>query len=183
LKLVILDRDGTINFDSDRFIKSPDEWRPIPGSLEAIARLNGAGFHVAVATNQSGVERGLLDMDALNAIHAKMLKAVQQAGGRIDVIYYCPHSGDADCRCRKPLPGMFIDIGQRLSVPLEGVPCIGDGLRDLQAAAAAGAKPYLVLTGKGASTLAGGQLPEGTQTFKDLGAAVDAILAPASQPA
>lgn len=177
MKLVILDRDGTINFDSERFIKSPDEWRPIPGSLEAIARLNGAGFHVAVATNQSGIERGLLDMNALNAIHAKMLKAVQQVGGHIDVIYYCPHSSDTDCRCRKPLPGMFIDIGQRLNVPLEDVPCVGDGLRDLQAAAAAGGKPYLVMTGKGASTLAGGSLPAGTQTYRDLAAAVDAILA------
>ena len=176
MKLVILDRDGVINVDSDRFIKSPDEWRPIPGSLEAIARLNGAGFHVAVATNQSGIERGLLDMNALNAIHAKMLKAAQQVGGHIDVIYYCPHSSDTDCRCRKPLPGMFIDIGQRLNVPLEGVPCVGDGLRDLQAAAAAGGMPYLVLTGKGASTLAAGNLPEGTRTFGDLSAAVDTIL-------
>jgi D-glycero-D-manno-heptose 1,7-bisphosphate phosphatase len=177
LKLVILDRDGTINFDSDRFIKSPDEWRPIPGSLEAIARLNGAGYHVAVATNQSGVERGLLDMDALNAIHAKMLKAVQQAGGHIDVIYYCPHSSDTDCRCRKPLPGMFIDIGRRLNVPLEDVPCVGDGLRDLQAAAAAGGQPYLVLTGKGSQTKEAGNLPNGTRTFDDLSGAVDAILA------
>lgn len=179
MKLVILDRDGVINIDSDRFIKSPDEWRPIPGALEAIARLNGAGIHVAVATNQSGIERGLLDMSALNAIHAKMLKAAQQVGARIDAIFYCPHSGDADCRCRKPLPGMFIDIGQRLNVPLEGVPCIGDGLRDLQAAAAAGAKPVLVLTGKGASTLAAGDLPQATQVFIDLSAAADTILAAA----
>lgn len=179
MKLVILDRDGTINFDSERFIKTPEEWRPIPGSLEAIARLNGAGYHVAVATNQSGIERGLLDMNALNAIHAKMLKAAQQVGARIDVIYYCPHSGDVDCRCRKPLPGMFLDIGQRLNVPLAGVPCIGDGLRDLQAAAAAGAQPMLVLTGKGAQTLAGGDLPEKTLVFDNLAGAVDHILATA----
>jgi D-glycero-D-manno-heptose 1,7-bisphosphate phosphatase len=177
MKLVILDRDGVINFDSDHFIKSPDEWRPIPGSLEAIARLNGAGFHVAVATNQSGIERGLLDMNALNAIHSKMLKAAQQVGAHIDVIYYCPHSSGTDCRCRKPLPGMFIDIGQRLNVALEGVPCIGDSLRDLQAASTAGGKPFLVLTGKGAATLAADNLPEGTQTFSDLSAAVDTILA------
>ncbi len=177
MKLVILDRDGTINIDSDRFIKSPDEWRPIPGALEAIARLNGAGYRVAVATNQSGIERGLLDMNALNAIHAKMLKAVQQAGGHIDVIYYCPHSGDADCRCRKPSPGMFIDICQRLNVSMAGVPCIGDGLRDLQAAHAAGGKPILVLTGKGAATYAAGGLPDATQAYADLPAAVDAILA------
>ena len=177
MKLVILDRDGTINFDSDRFIKSADEWRPLPGALEAIARLNGAGYRVAVATNQSGIERGLFDMNALNAIHAKMLKAVQQAGGQIDVIYYCPHSGDADCRCRKPSPGMFVDIGRRLNASMAGVPCIGDGLRDLQAAEAAGGKPILVLTGKGAATLAAGGLPEATQTYADLPAAVDAILA------
>jgi D-glycero-D-manno-heptose 1,7-bisphosphate phosphatase len=176
MKLVILDRDGVINVDSDRFIKSPDEWKPIPGALEAIARLNGAGYHVAVATNQSGVERGLLDMNALNAIHTKMLKAVQQVGGHIDVIYYCPHSGDANCRCRKPEPGMLIDIGQRLNVPLKDVPCIGDSPRDLAAAAYVGAIPYLVLTGKGQKTFSAGKLPDGTRTFTDLPAAVDAIL-------
>jgi D-glycero-D-manno-heptose 1,7-bisphosphate phosphatase len=177
MKLVILDRDGVINVDSDRFIKSPDEWKAIPGSLEAIARLNGAGFHVAVATNQSGVERGLLDMATLNAIHAKMLKAVQQVGGHIDVIFYCPHSGDADCRCRKPAPGMLIDIGQRLNVNLKDVVCIGDSPRDLDAAVAVGGIPYLVLTGKGAKTKAAGTLPPGTQVFDDLSAAVDAVLA------
>jgi D-glycero-D-manno-heptose 1,7-bisphosphate phosphatase len=179
MKLVILDRDGVINIDSDRFIKSPDEWRPIPGALEAIARLNGAGFHVAVATNQSGIERGLLDMNALNAIHSKMLKAAQNVGARIDAIFYCPHSNDSVCRCRKPLPGMFIDIGKRLNVVLAGVPCIGDGLRDLQAAKAAGGQPFLVLSGKGAATLAAGDLPEGTKIFNDLSAAVDMILATA----
>ncbi len=176
MKLVILDRDGVINVDSDRFIKTPDEWKPIPGSLEAIARLNGAGFHVAVATNQSGIERGLLDMNALNAIHAKMLKAVQEVGGRIDVIYYCPHSGDAGCRCRKPEPGMLIDIGQRLNVDLKDVICIGDSPRDLDAAVAVGGVPYLVLTGKGAKTKSTSTLPPGTQVFDDLSAAVDAVL-------
>jgi D-glycero-D-manno-heptose 1,7-bisphosphate phosphatase len=177
MKLVILDRDGVINVDSDRFIKTPDEWKPIPGALEAIARLNGAGFHVAVATNQSGIERGLLDMNALNAIHAKMLKAVQEVGGRIDVIYYCPHSGDAGCRCRKPEPGMLIDIGQRLNVDLKDVICIGDSPRDLAAAVAVGGMPYLVLTGKGAKTKAASTLPPGAQVFDDLSAAVDAVLA------
>jgi D-glycero-D-manno-heptose 1,7-bisphosphate phosphatase len=176
MKLVILDRDGVINIDSDRFIKSPDEWKPIPGSLEAIARLNGAGFHVAVATNQSGIERGLLDMSTLNAIHAKMLKAVQETGGRIDVIYYCPHSGDADCRCRKPAPGMLVDIGQRLNVELRDAICIGDSQRDLAAAAAVGSRPILVLTGKGKKTQAAGDMPEGTRVFEDLSAAVDAVL-------
>jgi D-glycero-D-manno-heptose 1,7-bisphosphate phosphatase len=177
MKLVILDRDGVINVDSDRFIKTPDEWKPIPGALEAIARLNGAGFHVAVATNQSGIERGLLDMSTLNAIHAKMLKAVQEVGGRIDVIYYCPHSGDAGCRCRKPEPGMLIDIGQRLNVDLKDVVCIGDSPRDLEAAVAVGGIPYLVLTGKGAKTKTAGTLPPGTLVFDDLSAAVDAVLA------
>jgi D-glycero-D-manno-heptose 1,7-bisphosphate phosphatase len=177
MKLVILDRDGVINVDSERFIKTPDEWKPIPGALEAIARLNGAGFHVAVATNQSGIERGLLDMNALNAIHTKMLKAVQEVGGRIDVIYYCPHSGDAGCRCRKPAPGMLVDIGQRLNVDLKDVVCIGDSPRDLEAAVAVGGIPYLVLTGKGAKTKAAGTLPPGTQVFDDLSAAVDAVLA------
>jgi D-glycero-D-manno-heptose 1,7-bisphosphate phosphatase len=176
MKLVILDRDGVINVDSDRFIKSPDEWKPIPGSLEAIARLNGAGYHVAVATNQSGIERGLLDMSTLNAIHAKMLKAVQEAGGHIDVIYYCPHSGDADCRCRKPAPGMLVDIGQRLNVDLRDAICIGDSPRDLAAAAAVGSRPILVLTGKGKKTQAEGALPDGTLVFNDLAAAVDAVL-------
>jgi D-glycero-D-manno-heptose 1,7-bisphosphate phosphatase len=177
MKLVILDRDGVINVDSERFIKTPDEWKPIPGALEAIARLNGAGFHVAVATNQSGIERGLLDMNALNAIHTKMLKAVQEVGGRVDVIYYCPHSGDAGCRCRKPAPGMLIDIGQRLNVDLKDVVCIGDSPRDLEAAVAVGGIPYLVLTGKGEKTKAAGTLPPGTQVFDDLSAAVDAVLA------
>jgi D-glycero-D-manno-heptose 1,7-bisphosphate phosphatase len=179
MKLVILDRDGVINVDSERFIKSPDEWKPIPGSLEAIARLNGAGYRVAVATNQSGIERGLLDMSTLNAIHAKMLKAVHDVGGHIDVIYYCPHSGDANCRCRKPEPGMLIDIGQRLNVDLEDVPCIGDSPRDLAAAVAVNGKPYLVLTGKGKKTHDAGNLPSGTQVFADLSAAVDSILASA----
>ncbi len=177
MKLVILDRDGVINVDSDRFIKTPDEWKPIPGALEAIARLNGAGYRVAVATNQSGIERGLLDMNVLNAIHTKMLKAAQDVGGRIDVIYYCPHSGDAGCRCRKPAPGMLIDIGQRLNVDLHGVACIGDSPRDLAAAAEVGGVPYLVLTGKGKRTFEAGDLPAGTRVFDDLSAAVDAVLA------
>jgi D-glycero-D-manno-heptose 1,7-bisphosphate phosphatase len=177
MKLVILDRDGVINVDSDRFIKTPEEWKPIPGSLEAIARLNGAGYRVAVATNQSGIERGLLDMNTLNAIHAKMLKAVHDAGGHIDVIYYCPHSGDAGCRCRKPEPGMLIDIGQRLNVDLKDVVCIGDSPRDLEAATRVGSIPFLVLTGKGEKTKVAGSLPEGTQVFDDLSGAVDALLA------
>ncbi|MCL2523193.1 MAG: D-glycero-beta-D-manno-heptose 1,7-bisphosphate 7-phosphatase [Betaproteobacteria bacterium] len=176
-KLVILDRDGVINADSAQFIKSPAEWKPLPGSLEAIARLNQSGYRVVVATNQSGVGRGLFDMDILNQIHNKMHKALFAIGGRIEAIFYCPHAADSDCNCRKPKPGMFERISQTLNIGLEGVPAIGDSLRDLQAGAAVGCQPMLVLTGKGEKTLAEGNLPEGTQIFPDLAQAVDAILA------
>ena len=178
MKLVILDRDGVINFDSAQFIKSPAEWKPIPGSLEAIARLNHAGYRVVVATNQSGVGRGLFDMDTLNAIHEKMHKAVVAAGGRIDAIFYCPHPADSKCDCRKPKPGMFKRISECFNVNLTNVPAIGDSLRDLQACAALGCQPVLVHTGKGEKTRAEGNLPEGTIEFADLAAAVDYILRP-----
>ena len=177
MKLVILDRDGVINQDSDQFIKNTTEWKPIPGSLEAIAKLNHAGYRVVVASNQSGIGRGLLDMGALNAINDKMYRALAQVGGRIDALFYCPHAAEANCECRKPKPGMFIDIAQRFNVDLAGVPSIGDSLRDLQAAAAAGAQPMLVLTGKGAKTEAAGGLPEGTPIFADLAEAVRNIVA------
>jgi D-glycero-D-manno-heptose 1,7-bisphosphate phosphatase len=177
MKLVILDRDGVINQDSDQFIKNTTEWKPIPGSLEAIARLNHAGYRVVVASNQSGIGRGLLDMGALNAINDKMYRALAQVGGRIDALFYCPHAAEANCECRKPKPGMFIDIAQRFNVALAGVPSIGDSLRDLQAAATAGAQPMLVLTGKGARTEAAGGLPEGTPIFADLAEAVRNIVA------
>ncbi|MGB4674851.1 MAG: D-glycero-beta-D-manno-heptose 1,7-bisphosphate 7-phosphatase [Azovibrio sp.] len=175
-KLVILDRDGVINFDSVQFIKSPAEWKPIPGSLEAIARLNQAGYKVLVATNQSGVGRGLFDMDTLNAIHDKMHKALAAAGGRIDAIFFCPHAADSQCECRKPKPGMFLRIASCLNADLKGVPAIGDSLRDLQAGAAVGCRPILVLTGKGEKTREDGGLPEGTLEFADLAAAVDYLL-------
>jgi D-glycero-D-manno-heptose 1,7-bisphosphate phosphatase len=177
MKLVILDRDGVINVDSDQFIKNPEEWKPIPGSLEAIARLSHSGFHVVVATNQSGVGRGLFDMAMLNAIHDKMYRALGQYGGRIDAVFYCPCAADHNCDCRKPKPGMFHEIAQRFGMELAGVPSIGDSLRDLQAAHAAGAQPILVLTGKGRKTEAAGNLPPGTQVFADLAAAVRAIAA------
>jgi D-glycero-D-manno-heptose 1,7-bisphosphate phosphatase len=170
MKLVVLDRDGTINHDSDEYIKSPAEWKPIKGSLEAIARLTQAGYRVVVATNQSGIARGLFDMTTLNAIHDAMQRAVQQAGGRIDAIFFCPHAQEAGCACRKPRPGMLLEVGKRLNVPLEGVPVVGDSLRDLQAAAAAGARPVLVLTGKGRQTRKAGGLPPGTEVFRDLAA-------------
>ncbi len=175
-KLVILDRDGVINFDSAQFIKNPAEWKPLPGSLEAIARLCQNGYRVVVATNQSGVGRGLFDMDMLNRIHDKMHKALFAVGGRIEAIFYCPHAADSDCECRKPKPGMFKLISQTLNIPLDGVPAIGDSLRDLEAAAAVGCQPMLVLTGKGEKTQAENKLPEGTQIFSDLAQAVDAIL-------
>ncbi len=170
MKLVVLDRDGTINHDSDQYIKSPAEWKPIKGSLEAIARLTQSGHRVVVATNQSGIARGLFDMTTLNAIHDAMQRAVQRAGGRIDAIFFCPHANDADCECRKPKPGMLLEIGRRLNADLEGVPVVGDALRDLQAAQAVRARPVLVLTGKGKKTRSAGGLPPGTEIFADLAA-------------
>ena len=180
MKLIILDRDGVINYDSDQFIKSPEEWKPLPGSLEAIARLCQAGYRVVVVSNQSGVGRGLFDMSTLNAIHAKMHKLVGQAGGRIDAVFFCPHAADSRCDCRKPKPGLFHEIAARVHRDLRGVPAVGDSLRDLQAALAVGARPILVKTGKGVRTLEGGQMPEGTPVYEDLADAVQAILAEAA---
>jgi D-glycero-D-manno-heptose 1,7-bisphosphate phosphatase len=176
MKLVILDRDGVINFDSDAYIKSPDEWKPIPGSLDAIARLTQAGYHVAVATNQAGVGRGLFEMATLNAIHDKMHRAVGQAGGRIDAVFYCPHPQEANCGCRKPKPGLYEEIGRRFGTSLKGIPCIGDAQRDLEAAAAAGGQPMLVLTGKGEMTRREDKLPPGTLVFKNLAEAITSFL-------
>jgi D-glycero-D-manno-heptose 1,7-bisphosphate phosphatase len=177
VKLIVLDRDGVINYDSEQFIKSPDEWRPIPGSLEAISRLNHAGFRVVVATNQSGLGRGLFDMATLIAIDDKMHKALAQLGGRIDAVFYCPHTADSGCECRKPKPGMLTEIGNRFGVELTGVPCVGDSVRDLQAAAAVEAQPILVLSGKGEKTLRDGVFPTNTVIFPDLAFAATALLA------
>jgi D-glycero-D-manno-heptose 1,7-bisphosphate phosphatase len=177
VKLIILDRDGVVNRDSEQFIKSPDEWRPIPGSLEAIARLSHAGFRVAVCTNQSGIGRGLFDMATLNAIHNKMHRALALAGGRIDAVFFCPHTGEARCECRKPQPAMLGEAMQRFGAEPATVPCIGDGLRDLQAAEAAGGQPILVLTGKGEKTLREGGFPQRTVIFPDLAFAASALLA------
>jgi D-glycero-D-manno-heptose 1,7-bisphosphate phosphatase len=168
MKLVILDRDGVINFDSDQYIKSPSEWRPIPGSIEAIARLNQNGFRVAVATNQSGIGRGLFDMGTLNAINDKMMEMVFRQGGRIDALFFCPHTAVEDCGCRKPKTGMFEEIALRFHTELKGVPCIGDSLKDVQAAEAVGGQPILVLTGKGKKTKEDGGLPKKTLVFEDL---------------
>lgn len=177
MKLVILDRDGVINFDSDQFIKSPQEWNPIPGSLEAIAQLNQAGYRVVVASNQSGIGRGLFDMAMLNTIHAKMHKLAGQAGGRIDAVFFCPHGVDSRCQCRKPNAGLFMEIAARFHFDLAGVPAIGDALRDVQAALTAGARPMLVKTGKGLRTVAGGELPAGVPVFENLLQAAQAIIA------
>lgn len=172
MKLVILDRDGVINHDSEQFIKSPDEWRPLPGALESIALLNQWGWRVVVASNQSGIGRGLFGMDTLNAINDKMLKSLAQVGGRLDAFFFCPHSADSTCDCRKPNPGLFIQIGQRFNVDLARVPSVGDSLRDMQATVAAGAQPLLVLTGKGLITRDHPDLPPETRIFPDLAAVV-----------
>ena len=176
MKLVILYRDGVINHDSPSYIRSPEEWKPIPGSLEAIAKLTQAGFHVVVATNQSGIGRGLLEMATLNAIHDKMHLAVGQAGGRIEAIFYCPHAQEADCSCRKPKPGLLEEIGRRFGTSMKGVPCIGDSLHDLEAAAAAGAQAILVLTGNGAKTQRNGNMPANTRVYASLAEAVKSII-------
>lgn len=179
MKLIILDQAGVINQSSDTFIKSPDEWIPIPGSLEAIARLTHSGYRVIIATNQSGIGRGLIDMAAYNAINDKMYKAVNQAGGRIDAIFFCPHSSTDKCSCRKPATGLFDEIMQRYGVNLSNVPAIGDSLKDLQAAVAAGAIPILVLTGNGQTTRTEKEMPAHTQIFENLAMAVDALVAQA----
>jgi D-glycero-D-manno-heptose 1,7-bisphosphate phosphatase len=168
MKLAILDRDGVINFDSDHYIKSPSEWRPIPGSIEAIARLNQHGYRVAVATNQSGIGRGLFDMATLNAINDKMMEMVFRQGGRIDALFFCPHTAVEQCSCRKPRTGMLEEIAARFHTELKGVPSIGDSLKDLQAAESVGAQPILVLTGKGVKTRGEGGMPKKTLVFEDL---------------
>jgi D-glycero-D-manno-heptose 1,7-bisphosphate phosphatase len=181
MKLVILDRDGTINADRDDFVKSPEEWLPLPGALEAVARLSHAGWHVVIASNQSGLGRGLFDVAALNAIHTKMHKALATLGGRVDAVFYCPHAPEESCVCRKPLPGLFTQIGARFGMPLKGVPTAGDSVRDLLAGSAAGCEPHLVLTGKSASFAGQTYLPDGlpfnTQVHADLAGFADFILA------
>lgn len=181
LKLVIFDRDGTLNEDRDDYVTSAEEWQPIPGALEAVARLTQAGWHAVVATNQSGLGRGLFDMAALNAMHLKLNQALAQAGGRLDAIFFCPHVPSDECDCRKPLPGLMHQIAERYAIDLKGVPAVGDSLRDMQAAQAAGCEAHLVLTGKAgamneaerAALLA--QVP-GTIVHKDLDAFAESLL-------
>jgi D-glycero-D-manno-heptose 1,7-bisphosphate phosphatase len=177
MKLIILDRDGVINFDSDQYIKSPFEWKPIAGSIEAIARLNQNGYRVVVATNQSGIGRGLFDMATLNAINDKMMELVFLQGGRIDALFFCPHTAEENCNCRKPKTGMLEEIAKRFETDLTGVPCVGDSMRDLEAAAAMGCQPILVLTGKGQKTLDEGKLPKKTLVFTDLADATRHLIA------
>ncbi|QGZ29186.1 D-glycero-beta-D-manno-heptose 1,7-bisphosphate 7-phosphatase [Stutzerimonas stutzeri] len=176
MKLIVLDRDGVINEDSDAYVKTLDEWIPIPGSLEAIARLCKAGWTVAVATNQSGLARGLFDATTLGDMHFKMQQRVMELGGRIDLIVHCPHGPDEGCDCRKPLPGLFHQIAEHFHLQdLKGVPVVGDSHRDLHAGMRLGGVPYLVRTGKGMKTQEG-TLPPGTQVFDDLAAVVDHLL-------
>ena len=175
MPLIILDRDGVINHDSADFIKSPAEWEPIEGSLEAIASLNQAGYRVVVISNQSGIARGLFNVDTLSKIHRKMRRMLAQVGGHIEVILYCPHGSDDDCSCRKPKAGLFEELAHRLRIDLIDVPAVGDSLRDLQAAMRVGAKPILVKTGKGEHTLEAG-IPEGVPVFDDLSAVASSLL-------
>lgn len=179
MKLIILDRDGVINEDSDEYIKSPDEWVPIPGSLEAIARLNRAGYRVVVASNQSGLARGLFSYDDLSRIHEKLHRLLAKVGGRIEAIFFCPHGPEDHCRCRKPQAGLFEDIAQRLQLDVAGVPAVGDSLRDLQAAQAVGATAILVRTGKGRATEQAGRGLDGVAVYDDLAAYVAALLSTA----
>ena len=184
MKLIILDRDGTINEDRDDFVKSADEWVPLPGALDAIARLNHDGWHVAVASNQSGLGRGLFDLAALNAMHTKMHKLLAAQGGKIDAVFYCPHAPEDTCTCRKPQPGLFEQILDRYGIDLQldgasPVHTVGDSLRDLLAGTAVGCQPHLVLTGKGAvfrTQVLTPDYPAHTQVHADLAAFADKLL-------
>jgi len=181
VKLLILDRDGVINHDSDAYIKSVEEWVPIPGSIEAIAALSQAGWTVAVATNQSGIARGYYSLATLDAMHARLRELVGNKGGEVGVILYCPHGPDDGCECRKPLPGMLLAIAEHYGTGLADVWFVGDSRSDLAAAVAAGARPVLVKTGKGQGT-AKGVLPEGTLQFDDLAAVAKALINPGIAP-
>jgi D-glycero-D-manno-heptose 1,7-bisphosphate phosphatase len=176
-RVIVLDRDGVINADSEDYIKCLDEWIPLPGSIEAIARLSHQGYRIAVATNQAGINRGLFDLSTLNAMHERLRHLVAQLGGRIDVIAFCPHRPDEGCACRKPQPGMLLEIAQRFGVEPSQMMFVGDSRRDLEAARAAGAVPVLVLTGNGRATVQGDrELLAGVGVFADLAALADHLL-------
>jgi D-glycero-D-manno-heptose 1,7-bisphosphate phosphatase len=176
-RLLVLDRDGVINQDSKTFVKSADEWQPLPGSIEAIAALSAAGFTIAVASNQSGLARGLFDRRALRAMHRKLRRLVAAAGGRVDRIVVCPHGPDDGCHCRKPAPGLLERLGRHYGVAMTDVPVIGDSLRDLQAALAVGAQPILVQSGNGRQTQQSlcGELAD-VPVYADLAAAAQALI-------
>ena len=179
MRLIILDRDGVINQDSADYIKSPEEWIPIPGSLEAIARLCRAEFRIVIITNQSGIGRGVFTIDTLNRIHTRMLEHIRQKGGEVDAIMICPHAPADNCDCRKPKPGMFLELAQRLKINLNDVPAVGDSLRDLRAAQAANASPVLVKTGNGLNTFNTSAKQEGFESipvFDDLAAFTSDLL-------
>ncbi len=181
MKFIIFDRDGTLNHDRDDYVTTAEEWVPIDGALEAVAALTQGGWHAVVATNQSGLGRGLFDMATLNQMHLKLNQKLAEKGGRIDAIFFCPHVPSDECDCRKPMPGLLLQIGERYSIDLKNVASVGDSLRDLQAAQAAGCEPHLVRTGKAAKLneeqLAAmlAQVP-GTTVHKDLTAFAEFIL-------
>jgi D-glycero-D-manno-heptose 1,7-bisphosphate phosphatase len=188
MKLLILDRDGTLNRSRDDYVASADEWEALPGALEAVARLNHGGWRVVIATNQSGLGRGLFDVASLKAIHSKMHRKLAAAGGRIEAVFFCPHAPEDACHCRKPEPGLFEQIGDRFGIPLEAVPVAGNALRHVQAGATAGCPPHLLLTGKseylrgladndGVLSEPVPGLPEGTRLHEDLSAFADWLLA------
>jgi D-glycero-D-manno-heptose 1,7-bisphosphate phosphatase len=177
MKIIILDRDGVINHDSEDFIKNADEWEPIAGSIEAIAALTQAGYKVVICTNQSGIGRGLYSMENLNSIHEKMHKMVEQEGGKIVAIFFCPHKPEDNCPCRKPSPTMILDIVERFNIDnVANLMLVGDSLRDLEAIKAAGGIPVLVKTGNGKKTIAQNKMPEGTLVFKNLLAVSEYLL-------
>lgn len=175
-KFIILDRDGVINYDSADYVKSEQEWTAIPGSLRAIGRLYRSGYHVAVITNQSGLARGKLNVENLNAIHRKMNAHLSQYGGVIEALFYCPHGPDDNCECRKPKPGMFLELSRRIGMPLAGVMAVGDKLSDIEAARAAGAIPVLVRTGYGRELVESGSVPKDVAVYDNLAALVDTLL-------
>jgi D-glycero-D-manno-heptose 1,7-bisphosphate phosphatase len=188
MKLLILDRDGTLNRSRDDYVASADEWEPLPGALEAVARLNHGGWRVVLATNQSGLGRGLFDVASLNAIHAKMHRALSTVGGRVEAVFFCPHAPEDACHCRKPEPGLFEQIAKRFGLPLDEVPVAGNALRHVRAGATAGCPTHLLLIGQSASlkdrwpsgippAAAVPGLPEGTRLHDDLGAFADWLLA------
>ncbi len=180
---MVLDRDGVINEDSDDYIKDPDEWEPIPGSIDAIARLCHGGYRVCVASNQSGIGRGLFGFARLNGIHQKLRELLAKQGGRLELIAFCPHQPSDRCGCRKPRPGLLLEIGERMGIGLRGIPFVGDSISDIEAARASGMSPWLVRTGKGERTLAlGMDRLEGVLVFPDLSAVADHALECRSPP-